>query len=35
MQICNNLSVSAAPSQLPCKGSLIYSSGSSFALRSR
>ena len=34
-QICNNLSVSAAPSQLPCKGSLIYSSGSSFALRSR
>ena len=35
MQICDNLSVSAAPSQLPCKGSLIYSSGSSFALRSR
>ena len=35
MQICDNLSVSAAPSQLPCKGRLIYSSGSSFALRSR
>ena len=35
LQICDNLSVLAAPSQLPWKGSLIHSSGSSLALRSR